>query len=41
MKTISDVRSCPDGGNEARPITRKRVVLSARSSIGPAITFSP
>src|SRR6185312_4850061 len=39
--TSKDVRSLPDGGNSARPITRKRVVLSARSSIGPATTFNP
>ena len=33
--TSSEVRSLPEGGNSSRPITRKRVVLSGRSSIGP------
>src|SRR5690348_6787721 len=39
--TSSEVRSLPDGGNSARPSTRKRVVLSMRSSIGPATICSP
>ena len=40
-KASSEVRSWPLGGNSSRPTTRKRVVLSGRSSMGPAMTRRP
>ena len=39
--TSSEVRSLPEGGNSLRPMTRKRVVLSARSSMPTATVFKP
>ena len=39
MKTSTEVRSWPDGGKMLRPMTRKRVVLSASSWMGLITTF--
>ena len=40
-ETSSVVRSSPLGWNSLRPSTKKRVVLSGRSSISAASTCSP
>nr|WP_297114203.1 hypothetical protein [Thermomonas sp.] len=40
MYTSSECGRGRTAGNALRPMTRKRVVLSLRSSIGPAIFFS-